>query len=61
MSKPNFTAMTDQELRAYVLEHRTDEDAIHEMVLRSHASGKTIPIERFDEELRNRLQQGSGA
>ena len=61
MSKPNFQTMTLEALKAYVLENRTDEDAIHEMVLRSQASGKTIPIERFNEELRNRLRQGSGA
>ena len=27
MSKPNFAAMTRKELRAYILEHREDEEA----------------------------------
>ncbi|MFN6569145.1 DUF6887 family protein [Dendronalium sp. ChiSLP03b] len=29
MTKPNFQAMTKQELRAYVLEHRDDQEAFY--------------------------------
>jgi hypothetical protein len=29
MTKPNFAAMTKQELRAYVLEHRDDNEAFY--------------------------------
>jgi len=32
MTKPDFQAMTKQELRAYVLEHRQDEEAFHALV-----------------------------
>lgn len=61
MNKPDFQSMTLEELRAYVLSHRTDEDAIHEIALRARALGKTIPIDEFDLELRKRLQQSSGS
>ncbi len=29
MTKPNFTAMSDKELRAYVLANKDDQDAFH--------------------------------
>jgi hypothetical protein len=32
MTKPNFEAMTQVELRAYVLEHRNDIDAFHALM-----------------------------
>ena len=30
--KPDFTAMSRAELRAYVLQHRNDQDAIHALI-----------------------------
>jgi len=59
MSKPDFQVMTLEELRAYVLLNRTDDDALHEIALRARAAGKTIPIDEFDLELRKRLQQST--
>lgn len=35
--KPNFSVMTTAELRAYVLEHRQDEDALHAYLDKLHA------------------------
>ncbi|MBD2515390.1 hypothetical protein H6G93_10280 [Nostoc sp. FACHB-973] len=32
MTKPNFQAMTKQELRAYVLEHRDEQEAFYALV-----------------------------
>ena len=32
MNKPNFQAMTKQELRAYVLEHRDEQEAFSALV-----------------------------
>lgn len=32
MNHPNFSAMTDEELRAYVLAHRQDQTAFHAYV-----------------------------
>jgi hypothetical protein len=35
--KPNFKTMTKAELRAYVLEHREDEEALHAYLDKLHA------------------------
>ncbi|NJO39229.1 MAG: hypothetical protein HC769_37125 [Cyanobacteria bacterium CRU_2_1] len=32
MTKPNFATMSKQELRAYVLEHREDNEAFHALM-----------------------------
>ncbi|MEM6751568.1 MAG: hypothetical protein AAF630_01050 [Cyanobacteria bacterium P01_C01_bin.38] len=42
MTKPNYKAMTQQELKQYILTHRDDKDAIHEAVLRIQKNGTTI-------------------
>ncbi|MGV0027431.1 DUF6887 family protein [Phormidesmis priestleyi] len=39
--KPDFDAMTRKELRAYILQHRDDGDAIHAMVLKIKADPNT--------------------
>ncbi|MGG6270390.1 DUF6887 family protein [Leptolyngbya sp. AN03gr2] len=31
-AKPDFTAMTQSELRAYVLDHRGDDEALHAFI-----------------------------
>ncbi|BAY79910.1 hypothetical protein NIES25_63980 (plasmid) [Nostoc linckia NIES-25] len=35
--KPDFATMTTSELRAYVLEHRDDEEALHAYLDKLHA------------------------
>jgi hypothetical protein len=42
MIKPDYQAMTQQELRQYILEHRDDKDAVHEAVLRLQQNGKKL-------------------
>lgn len=39
--KPNYDAMTRKELRAYILAHRDDADAIHAMILKIKADPNT--------------------
>jgi hypothetical protein len=51
--KPNFEQMTTQQLRAYILAHRDDEDAIHAMALRLRNGGKTSTVDEFLEHLRD--------
>lgn len=39
--KPNFETMSRKKLRAYILEHRNDADAIHAMILKIKADPNT--------------------
>jgi hypothetical protein len=39
MTNPDFTAMSIAELRAYVLNHRTDDDAFYALADRVHTEG----------------------
>ncbi|XGV96778.1 MAG: hypothetical protein ACAF41_29145 [Leptolyngbya sp. BL-A-14] len=39
MTKPNFTAMSIADLRAYVLSHRTDDEAFYALADRVHTEG----------------------
>ncbi len=39
MTKPNFTAMPIADLRAYVLSHRTDDEAFYALADRVHTEG----------------------
>jgi hypothetical protein len=57
MSKPNFTIMSIDELRQYILEHRDDDDAVHEMVLRIQAEGKTGTVDEFITSVKQKSQQ----
>lgn len=50
MTQPNFDAMTRKELRAYLLKHRDDQDAVHAMALRIDADPNAITISS-DEDL----------
>ena len=38
--KPNFTTMTATELRAYVLAHRDEEEALHAYLDKLHAENR---------------------
>jgi hypothetical protein len=57
MTKPNFEDMSLQELREYILEHRNDEDAVHEMVLRIRRNGKTGTVDEFIEYVKQKITQ----
>ena len=51
--KPDFVTMSRAELRAYVLQHRNDEDAIHALIDRLMAPNATTyapeDADRFSE------------
>lgn len=58
MKKPNFEAMTTDELRNYLLQHRDDDDALHAIVLRIEAEGKTVSsADEYIEVVKQKLQQ----
>ena len=59
MNKPNFSAMTQQELQGYILLHRDDEDAVHEAVLRIQQQGTTVSFEEFIEIVKQRTGKPS--
>lgn len=42
--KPNFANMTTIELRAYVLEHRSNEEALHVYLDRLHAENPSSRV-----------------
>lgn len=42
MTKPNFSAMSTSELRAYVLEHRSDDEAFYALSDRIHTEGVLV-------------------
>jgi gamma-glutamylcyclotransferase (GGCT)/AIG2-like uncharacterized protein YtfP len=56
VTKPNYKAMTQKELRQYILSHRDDSDAVHEAVLRIQQYGTTLnsvdELRQFVEEKR---------
>jgi len=54
MSKPNFAAMTRKELRAYILEHREDEEAFLIYMNKVTAEpGEIYPAPQSIDDLRN--------
>ncbi|MEH1932407.1 DUF6887 family protein [Nostoc sp.] len=55
MSKENFQEMTHKKLKEYILNHRTDEDAIHEAVLRLQRNGTKSSAKEFIEIAKQRL------
>lgn len=44
MSKPNFQAMTQKELRTYVLAHRDDQEAFYAYVDKLHAEANWVEM-----------------
>jgi hypothetical protein len=50
MTKPNFAEMTSEDLRAYVLAHRSDIEAIRALFSRRSKNAKTYGIPRTPEE-----------
>lgn len=56
--KPNFKEMSFSELRAYIVAHRTDDEAIHELfVNRRNPNAKQYPPNLSDEELKEILKR----
>ena len=45
MTKPNFSQLTRQELKAYIRQHPSDEEAIRELFInRRHPDAKVYPF-----------------
>lgn len=65
--KPDFATMTTPQLRAYVLEHRNDEEALQTYLDRRHAENPTSRVykaeddvaEAITEYLKRKRQQAS--
>lgn len=51
-TKPDFNLMTRQELRAYILVHRNDDDAIEALIDRGNPNAPTYPFPQTDEDLK---------
>ncbi len=51
MTKPDFSQMTRQELRVYILAHR-DDDAIEALIKRGDPNSPTYPFPQTDEDLK---------
>jgi hypothetical protein len=51
MMKPNFSQMTHQDLRAYVLAHRDDDDAIEALIKRRNPNSPKYRFPKTDEDL----------
>jgi hypothetical protein len=50
MMQSNFSQMTRQELKAYVLAHREDDDAIAALIQRSNPDRPKYPFPQTDED-----------
>jgi hypothetical protein len=52
MTKPDFSTMTRQELRAYVMQNREDDEAIETLIRSANPNSPTYPFPRTDEDLK---------
>ncbi|MEH2145565.1 DUF6887 family protein [Nostoc sp.] len=52
MTKPDFSRMSRQELRAYVLAHREDDDAIEALIKRGNPHSPKYPFPQTEEDFR---------
>jgi hypothetical protein len=52
MMKPDFSKMTRQELRAYVLAHREDDEAIEALIKRGNPHSPKYRFPKTEEDLR---------
>ncbi|MEH1841826.1 MAG: hypothetical protein V7L20_24535 [Nostoc sp.] len=50
MTKPDFSRMSRQELRAYVLAHREDDDAIEALIKRGNPHSLKYPFPQTEED-----------
>ncbi len=49
--KPDFTLMTTQQLRAYVLEHRDDEEALQSYLDRRHSENPNSRVYKTEDDV----------
>lgn len=52
MTKPDFSKMSRQELRAYVLAHRDDDEAIEALIRMGNPNSPVYPFPQTDEDLK---------
>ncbi|WP_189523344.1 DUF6887 family protein [Nostoc sp. PA-18-2419] len=52
MTKPDFTKMSRQELRAYVLAHREDDEAIEVLINLGNPDSQKYPFPQTEEDFR---------
>ncbi|ACK72661.1 conserved hypothetical protein [Gloeothece citriformis PCC 7424] len=52
MTKPDFNHMTRQELRAYILAHREDDEAIEALIKRGDPNSPRYKFPQTEEDLR---------
>jgi len=50
--KPNFSKMTRQELRAYILANRDDDEAIASLIQRGNPNSPKFPFPKTDADLK---------
>ncbi len=55
--KPNFTTMTAVKLRAYVLSHRDEEEALHAYLDKLHAENRGSQVYRPDDNVANAIAE----
>ena len=55
--KPNFTTMTATELRAYVLAHREEEEALHAYLDKLHAENRGSQIYNPDDNVADAIAE----
>lgn len=52
MTKPDFSTMTRQNLRAYMLTHREDDEAIEALIKQGNPSNPKYPFPQSEEDLK---------
>jgi hypothetical protein len=52
MTKPNFSNMSRQELRSYILEHRNDDEAIEALINKGNPNSPTYRFPQTEDDLR---------
>ena len=52
MNKPEYSQMTRQELRAYILTHREDDDAIEALINLGNPDAPTYPFPQTEADVR---------
>ena len=52
MTKPDFSQMTRQGLRSYILTHRDDDEAIEALIRRGNPNSPVYPFPQTDEDLK---------
>ncbi|MEH1780390.1 DUF6887 family protein [Nostoc sp.] len=55
--KPNFEQMAIKQLRAYILAHREDEEAIHALAMRLRNEGRAGTVEEFLEHVKQQVSE----